>query len=225
MQVPLAAHQQRSPKSTLETNWDFLGHDIPLLYRLTIAGECPRARDRRHKGLDGPNRQSLAFSDCSHLSQAIPQVHVERILHQRTPIARFESQCNERRAYEDQILCVQGEIDPQRTLVIRIAAITLASDSAITLAWFRPSKHKGKVLTCKPNRLGEGVKNRKVLKVIRRVQKVLWAQGGEKPSCTGANWGCTPIKSLLMPLFLMGSFPGDFRGGKRPIKGLGDTAH
>ena len=27
-------------------------------------------------------------------SQAIPQVHVERILHQRTPIARFESQRN-----------------------------------------------------------------------------------------------------------------------------------
>ena len=30
--------------------------------------------------------------------------------------------------------------DCQRTLVIRIAAITLASDSAITLARFRPSK-------------------------------------------------------------------------------------
>ena len=29
---------------------------------------------------------------------------------------------------------------PQRTLVIRIAAIILASDSAITLARFRPSK-------------------------------------------------------------------------------------
>ena len=40
------------------------------------------------------------------LSQAIPQVHVERILHQRTPIAQFESQRNERRVYEDQILRV-----------------------------------------------------------------------------------------------------------------------
>ena len=59
--------------------------------------------------LDGPNRQSqsLVFSERGQLSQAIPQVHVERILHQRrqTPIARFESQCNERKVYEDQILC------------------------------------------------------------------------------------------------------------------------
>ena len=70
----------------------------------------------------------------------IPQVHVERILHQRTPIARFESQCNERRVYEDQILCFRKRHDRQRTLVIRVAAITLASDSAITLARFRPSK-------------------------------------------------------------------------------------
>ena len=31
-------------------------------------------------------------------------------------------------------------IDRQRTLAIRIAAITLASDSAITLARFRPSE-------------------------------------------------------------------------------------
>ena len=38
--------------------------------------------------------------------------------------------------------CVFREAyDRQRTLVIRIAAITLASDSAITLARFRPSKH------------------------------------------------------------------------------------
>ena len=55
------------------------------------------------------NRQSLAFSERSQLSQAIPQFHVERILHQRTPIVRFESQCNERRVYEDQILRFQGE--------------------------------------------------------------------------------------------------------------------
>ena len=37
--------------------------------------------------------------------------------------------------------CVfRGRYGRQRTLVIRIAAITLASDSAITLARFRPSK-------------------------------------------------------------------------------------
>ena len=80
------------------------------------------------------NRQSLVFSERGQLSQAIPQFHVERILHQRTPIARFESQRNERRAYEDQILCFGGRYELQRTLAIRIAAITLASDSAITIA-------------------------------------------------------------------------------------------
>ena len=33
------------------------------------------------------------------------------------------------------------------------------------------------------------------------------------------------FKNLLMRLFLMGCFPGDFREGKRPIKALGETAH
>ena len=56
---------------------------------------------------DGPNRQSLVFSERGHLSQAILQVHVERILHQWTPITRFESQHNERKVYEDQTLCFQ----------------------------------------------------------------------------------------------------------------------
>ena len=86
------------------------------------------------------NRQSLAFSERNQLSQAIPQLHVERILHQWTPIARFESQRNERRAYEDQILCFGGRYELQRTLALRIATISLASDSAITIARFRPSK-------------------------------------------------------------------------------------
>ena len=86
------------------------------------------------------NREALVFSERGQLSQAIPQVHVERIPHQRTPIARFESQCNERRTK----FCVfRGRCDRQRTLVIRIAAITLASDSAITLARFLPSKVLG----------------------------------------------------------------------------------
>ena len=86
------------------------------------------------------NRQSLAFSERGQLSQAILQFHVEQVLHQWTPIARFESQRNERRAYEDQILCFGGRYELQRTLAIRIAAITLASDSAITIARFGPSK-------------------------------------------------------------------------------------
>ena len=51
------------------------------------------------------NRQSLVFSERGQLSQAIPQVYL-RILRQRTSIAQFESQRNERRVYEDQILCL-----------------------------------------------------------------------------------------------------------------------
>ena len=43
-----------------------------------------------------------------------------------------------------------GRYDRQRTLVIRIAAITLASDSAITIRGFRPSK-----VTAENNRLLE----------------------------------------------------------------------
>ena len=47
---------------------------------------------------------------------------------------------NERKVYEDLICVFTGRYDRQRLLVIRIAAITLASDSAITLERFRPSK-------------------------------------------------------------------------------------
>ena len=85
------------------------------------------------------NRQSLVCSERGQLSQAIPQLHVERILHERTPIARFEPQRNELRAYEDQFQCFAGSYDRQRTLVIRIVAITLASDSAITITRNCPS--------------------------------------------------------------------------------------
>ena len=92
--------------------------------------------------VDGPNRQSLVFNERSQLSQAIPQFHMERIRHQWTPIARFELQRNERKAYEDQILCFGGRYELQRTLAVRIATITLASDSAITIARFRPPKLK-----------------------------------------------------------------------------------
>ena len=47
------------------------------------------------RGLDGQNRQSPIASI------AIPQFHVERMLNECTPIARFESQRNERRVCED----------------------------------------------------------------------------------------------------------------------------
>ena len=60
-------------------------------------------------------------------------------------IAQFESQRDERRAYDDQCLCFffgGGGVryERQRTLAIRIAAITLASDSSIIIERFRPSK-------------------------------------------------------------------------------------
>ena len=42
--------------------------------------------------------------------------------------------------------CVSGRYDRQRTLAIRIAAIILASDSAITIAWFRPSEESTRPL-------------------------------------------------------------------------------
>ena len=51
-----------------------------------------------------------------------------------------QSQRNECRVCKDQILSFWGADDRQRTLVIEIAAITLASDSAITIAPFGQSK-------------------------------------------------------------------------------------
>ena len=47
------------------------------------------------------NRQSLVFSESGRLSQAILQFHVERMLNEWAPIARFESQHNERKVCED----------------------------------------------------------------------------------------------------------------------------
>ena len=40
------------------------------------------------------NRQSLLFSERSQLSQAIPQVHVEQILHQRNERFNFQEGVN-----------------------------------------------------------------------------------------------------------------------------------
>ena len=104
--------------------------------------ECAILRPKPSKPWMGKiaNRQSLAFSERCRLSKAIPQFHVERMSNEWTPIARFKSQHNKRKVSGDQSLCFGGWYDRQRTLVIRIAAITLASDSAITIALFRPSK-------------------------------------------------------------------------------------
>ena len=54
-----------------------------------------------------------------------------------------------------------------------------------------------------------------------------WHSMGEKLFDPHAS-GCEglDIKNLLMPLFLRkGCFPEDFREGKWPIKGFGETAH
>ena len=67
------------------------------------------------------------FGERWQLSQATPQFHMERMLHKWTPIARFKSQRNERRVYEDWFLRFGGRDDHQQTLAI------LASDSAITI--------------------------------------------------------------------------------------------
>ena len=74
------------------------------------------------------NRESLVFGELGQLSQAILQFHGERTLHKWTPITRFESQRNERRVYEDRFFCVLGGDMTVPTEVIRIAAMTLASD-------------------------------------------------------------------------------------------------
>ena len=65
------------------------------------------------------------------------------MLNERTPVARFESQRNERNVCEEQSLWFGGRYNRQPTLAIRIAAIPLAGDSAITIARFRPSKVGG----------------------------------------------------------------------------------
>ena len=43
------------------------------------------------------NHQSLVISERGQLSQAILQFHMERMLHEWTPIARFEWKHNERK--------------------------------------------------------------------------------------------------------------------------------
>ena len=93
--------------------------------------------------LDGQNRQSPIASvqrTRSTLASHSAVPHGKNTTSTNANRAIRIATHNERRVYEDQILCFGGRYDRQRTLVIRIAAITLASDSAITIARFRPSK-------------------------------------------------------------------------------------
>ena len=87
------------------------------------------------------NRQSLVLSERGQLPRAIPQFHNDM---ERTNVTRMNAnraiqiaaatQRNERRVYEDRFLWFGEKYDCQRTLVIRMVAIPLASDSAITIA-------------------------------------------------------------------------------------------
>ena len=128
----------------------FVALNVPAKQALKLRQKLPPKLRRKLRPKPPPSKmQTLPktslcrnplLSERSQLSQAIPRFHAERMLHKWTPIARFQSQYNERKAYDDQFLCFGGRYERQRALVIRIAAVTLASDSAITIARFRPSK-------------------------------------------------------------------------------------
>ena len=93
------------------------------------------------------NRQLLAFSERGQFSRRPFRSSTwNECYTEWTRITRFESQQNERRVHEDQFLCFGKRYDNQRTLVIRIAVITLASDSAITIARFCPSKFRSQFI-------------------------------------------------------------------------------
>ena len=71
------------------------------LRRADLHAEFSKGRSslRRLPILDEQNHQSPAFSERNQLSQAILQFDVERMSNECTPIARFESQRNERSKY------------------------------------------------------------------------------------------------------------------------------
>ena len=86
------------------------------------------------------NRQSLVFSERGQLSQAILQsTWNEDYTNERQSRDSNRSATNAG-STRTKFCVFGGRCDRQRTLVIRIAAITLTSDSAITIARFRPSK-------------------------------------------------------------------------------------
>ena len=134
------------------------------------------------------NRKSLVFSKRGQLLQVIPQLHMDRMLHERTPLVRLESRWTALRVYDDRFLHVfWGRHDRHRTPVIRITAITLTNASSITIARFRPSKVK----ICKPGRHGQKSNQLIWPKVLLRGRKRSLRKREQKARCTGATWGCT----------------------------------
>ena len=106
------------------------------------------------------------------------------------PIARFESQRNVRKVSKDQFLCFGKRFDRQRTLVIRIAAITLASDSAITITRFRPS------MTERP-RAEDGMSQKRLEDVSTRVFLISFRQGSAltKVDMRCRLWHICPLRT------------------------------
>ena len=103
-------------------------------------------RNRTLMSLDGQNCQSPIASVQRTRSTLASHSAVPRGTNVKR--ARSESQHSERRVYEDSFLCFGGRYDRQRTLAIRTAAITFASDSVITIARLRPSTGRFQVQVC-----------------------------------------------------------------------------
>ena len=113
-----------------------------------------------------------------------------------TPIARLESQHNQCRVYEDFFLCFGGRYERQWN-AIRIAAITLASDSAIIIARLQPSKmicHSSNldhILSCTP--------------ACHHVRLLIWATGRMVMARKAANLSRPLVvffSSLVFSFFL-----------------------
>ena len=104
-----------------------------------IGRKASESACRFQASLDGPNHRSPIAS--------VQRPRSTLASHSAVPRGTNATRMNANRtiriskAYEDKFLCLRGTHDRQRTLVIRIAAITLTSDSAITIAQFRPSKY------------------------------------------------------------------------------------
>ena len=79
---------------------------------------------------------SATVQRARQLSQAFLQLHKDRMLHQQTPIAHFESQIMS----TDLCGFLGGRPDHQRMLVLQIEAMVVANNSSKTIARFRPSK-------------------------------------------------------------------------------------
>ena len=91
--------------------------------------------------LDGPNRQSPIASVQRRRSTLADHSTGPRSFHtNERHLGDSNHSATSARSKRTKFCVFRGRYDRQRTLVIRIAATTLASDSALTLARFRPSK-------------------------------------------------------------------------------------